>query len=142
MVLLIILHTKSKAQLKHILPTSESKWRISLSPRHIQKKEELSLLSLLSHKDLNTTLNTLIYKRKITTLSETLSKFSLCCLSVSIYFRDYEAGEASDEGGGAIPAPLPSLLKYKVLACTHTKVQLRACSLFVFAVISTFGLRY
>ena len=53
MVLLIILHTKSKAQLKHILPTSESKWRISLSPRHIQKKEELSLLSLLSHKDSN-----------------------------------------------------------------------------------------
>ena len=44
MVLLIILHTKSKAQLKHILPTSESRWRISLSPRHIQKKEELSLL--------------------------------------------------------------------------------------------------
>ena len=53
MVLLIILHTKSKSQLKHILPSSESRWRISISPRHIQKKEELSLLSLLSHKDSN-----------------------------------------------------------------------------------------
>lgn len=53
MVLLIILHTKSKSQLKHILPSSESRRRISISPRHIQKKEELSLLSLLSHKDSN-----------------------------------------------------------------------------------------
>lgn len=53
MVLLIILHTKSKSQLKHILPSSKSIWRISLSPMQIQKKEELSLLSLLSHKDSN-----------------------------------------------------------------------------------------
>ena len=53
MVLLIILHTKSKAQLKHILPTSESRWRISLSPRHIQKKRSYRSSSQLSHKDSN-----------------------------------------------------------------------------------------
>lgn len=53
MVLLIILHNKSKSRFKNILPSSESRWRISISPRHIQKKEELSLLSLLSHKDSN-----------------------------------------------------------------------------------------
>ena len=53
MVLLIILHTKSKAQLKHILPTSESRWRISLSPRHIPKKRSYRSSSQLSHKDSN-----------------------------------------------------------------------------------------
>ena len=53
MVLLIILHTKSKSQLKHILPSSESRWRISLSPRHIQKKRSFRSSSLLSHKDSN-----------------------------------------------------------------------------------------
>lgn len=53
MVLLIILHTKSKSQLKHILPSSESRWRISISPRHIQKKRSLRSSSQLSHKDSN-----------------------------------------------------------------------------------------
>lgn len=53
MVLLIILHTKSKSQLKHILPTSGSRWRISLSPRYIQKKRSSRSSSKLSHKDSN-----------------------------------------------------------------------------------------
>ena len=53
MVLLIILHTKSKSRFKHILPSSESRWRISISPRHIQKKRSLRSSSLLSHKDSN-----------------------------------------------------------------------------------------
>lgn len=53
MALLIILHTKSKSQLKHILPTSESRWRISLSPRLIQKKRSFRSSSQLSHKDSN-----------------------------------------------------------------------------------------
>lgn len=53
MVLLIILHTKSKSQLKHILPTSKSIWRISLSPMQIQKKRSSRSSSLLSHKDSN-----------------------------------------------------------------------------------------
>lgn len=53
MVLLIILHTKSKSQLKHILPSSKSIWRISLSPMQIQKKRSSRSSSLLSHKDSN-----------------------------------------------------------------------------------------
>ncbi len=53
MALLIILHTKSKSQFKHILPSAESRWRISLSPRHIQKKRSFRSSSLLSHKDSN-----------------------------------------------------------------------------------------
>lgn len=53
MVLLIILHTKSKSQLKHILPYSKSIWRISLSPKQIQKKRSSRSSSLLSHKDSN-----------------------------------------------------------------------------------------
>ena len=53
MVLLIILHTKSKSQLKHILPSSKSIWRISLSPKQIQKKRSSRSSSLLSHKDSN-----------------------------------------------------------------------------------------
>lgn len=53
MVLLIILHTKSKSQLKHILPSSKSIWRISLSPKQIQKKRSYRSSSLLSHKDSN-----------------------------------------------------------------------------------------
>jgi hypothetical protein len=75
MVLLIILHTKSKSQFKLILPSSESRWRISISPRHIQKKEELSLLSLLSHKNTNAAPNKLIYRYHFQELSKTLSKF-------------------------------------------------------------------
>ena len=53
MALLIILHTKSKSQLKHILPSSKSIWRISLSPMQIQKKRSSRSSSLLSHKDSN-----------------------------------------------------------------------------------------
>lgn len=53
MVLLIILHTKSKSQLKHILLSSKSIWRISLSPMQIQKKRSSRSSSLLSHKDSN-----------------------------------------------------------------------------------------
>ena len=53
MVLLIILHTKSKSQLKHILPSSKSIWRISLSSKQIQKKRSSRSSSLLSHKDSN-----------------------------------------------------------------------------------------
>lgn len=53
MVLLIILHTKSKSQLKHILPPLNRGGRISLSPRHIQKKRSFCSSSLLSHKDSN-----------------------------------------------------------------------------------------
>ena len=44
MVLLIILHTKSKSQLKHILPTSESRGENKLIPQTYTKKEELTLL--------------------------------------------------------------------------------------------------
>ena len=53
MVLHIILHTKSKSQLKHILPSSKSIWRISLSTKQIQKKRSSRSSSLLSHKDSN-----------------------------------------------------------------------------------------
>ena len=53
MVLLIILHTKSKARLKHIPPSSKSIWRISLSTKQIQKKRSSRSSSLLSHKDSN-----------------------------------------------------------------------------------------
>ena len=53
MVLFMILHTKSKSQLKHILPSSKSIWRISLSPMQIQKKRSSRSSSLLSHKDSN-----------------------------------------------------------------------------------------
>ena len=44
MVLLIILHTKSKSQLKHVLPASKSRVRIGLSAWLYIQKEELSLL--------------------------------------------------------------------------------------------------
>lgn len=53
MALLIILHTKSKSQLKHILPSSKSIWRIILPPKQIQKKRSFRSSSLLSHKDSN-----------------------------------------------------------------------------------------
>ena len=53
MVLLIILHTKSKSQLKHIPPSSKSIWRISLSPKKIRKKRSSRSSSPLSHKDSN-----------------------------------------------------------------------------------------
>lgn len=75
MVLLIILHTKSKSQLKHILPSSKSIWRISLSPKQIQKKRSSRSSSLLSHKNTNATPNKLIYRYHFQELSKTLSKF-------------------------------------------------------------------
>ena len=53
MVLLIILHTKSKSQLKHILPTSESRVRKAYRLGYIYKKRSLRSSSQLSHKDSN-----------------------------------------------------------------------------------------
>lgn len=53
MVLLIILHTKSKSRFKHILPTFKSRVKIGLWLDHIYKKRSLRSSSLLSHKDSN-----------------------------------------------------------------------------------------
>ena len=111
MVLLIILHTKSKSQLKHILPSSKSIWRISLSPMQIQKKEELSLLSLLSHKNMNATPNKLIYRYHFQALSKTLSKFEGYAYLSVYHFggRIDERGRVLGKEGNASQRPHPQL---------------------------------
>ena len=75
MVLLIILHTKSKSQLKHILPSSESRVRKAYRLGYIYKKRSLRSSSQLSHKNTNATPNKLIYRYHFQELSKTLSKF-------------------------------------------------------------------
>lgn len=53
MALLIILHTKTKSQLKQILPTSKSRVRKAYRLGYIYKKRSLRSSSQLSHKDSN-----------------------------------------------------------------------------------------
>lgn len=111
MVLLIILHTKSKSQLKQILPASKSRVRKAYRLGYIYKKRSLRSSSLLSHKNTNKTPNKLIYRYHFQELSKTLSKFEgYAYLSVYHFWgRMDERGRVLGKEGNASQRPHPQL---------------------------------